>query len=100
MDNFLERKQGFLEYTKDILTQLKNLQFSKGLTHHFSHKSEISFIPKKGLDVFFRKKTKLSRIQKDLLTQLKNLQFSKALTLHFSHKYENSCEFLFLQKKA
>ena len=51
MDNFLERKQGFLEYTKDILTQLKNLQFSKGLTHHFSHKSEISFIPKKGLDV-------------------------------------------------
>ena len=35
----------------DILTQLKNLQFSKGLTHHFSHKSEISFIPKKGLDV-------------------------------------------------
>ena len=51
MDNFLERKQGFLEYTKDILTQLKNLQFSKGLTHHFSHKSEISFIPKKGLHV-------------------------------------------------
>lgn len=51
MDNFLERKQGFLEYTKDILTQLKNLQFSKGLTHHFSHKSEIFFIPKKGLDV-------------------------------------------------
>ena len=51
MDNFLERKQGFLEHTKDILTQLKNLQFSKGLTHHFSHKSEISFIPKKGLDV-------------------------------------------------
>ena len=51
MDNFLERKQGFLEYTKDISTQLKNLQFSKGLTHHFSHKSEISFIPKKGLDV-------------------------------------------------
>ena len=51
MDNFLERKQGFLEYTKDILTQLKNLQFSKGLTHHFSQKSEISFIPKKGLDV-------------------------------------------------
>ena len=51
MDNFLERKQGFLEYTKDILTQLKNLQFSKGLTHHFSHKSEISFIPKKDLDV-------------------------------------------------
>ena len=51
MDNFSERKQGFLEYTKDILTQLKNLQFSKGLTHHFSHKSEISFTPKKGLDV-------------------------------------------------
>ena len=51
MDNFLERKQGFLEYTKDILTRLKNLQFSEGLTHHFSHKSEISFIPKKGLDV-------------------------------------------------
>ena len=44
VDNFLERKQGFLEYTKDILTQLKNL-------HHFSHKSEIFFIPKKGLDV-------------------------------------------------
>ena len=51
MDNFLESKQGFLEYTKDILTQLKNLQFSKGITHHFSHKSEISFIPRKGLDV-------------------------------------------------
>ena len=42
LDNELKRKHGFVEYTMDILTQSKNFQFSKGLTHYFSHKFENS----------------------------------------------------------
>ena len=35
--------EGFLEYKNVIFTELKNLHFSKGVTHDFGQKLEISF---------------------------------------------------------
>ena len=37
------KKEGFLECKNVILTESKNLHFSKGLTHDFGQKLEISF---------------------------------------------------------
>ena len=35
--------EGLLEYKNVIFTELKNLHFSKGVTHDFGQKLEISF---------------------------------------------------------